>query len=90
METLYDVATHEGGGIILKNRYHSPAHALIRLGFVREVDRFPYRPHYFITKKGFAYWESLLTPVAVDGLTCSRCGENQPYENGLCWNCLDG
>ena len=61
LETLYDVATHEGGGIILKNRYHSPAHALIRKGYVREQDRFPWRPHYFITDEGKAYYESLLT-----------------------------
>lgn len=66
LETLYDVATHEGGGIILKNRYHSPAHALIRKGYVREQDRFPYRPHYFITDEGMAYYQRLLTMRAVD------------------------
>lgn len=59
METLYDVVTHEGGGITLKNRYHSPAEALIRKGYVHKLDRFPYRPHYFITDAGREYWEKV-------------------------------
>jgi hypothetical protein len=71
METLYDVANHEGGGIILKNRYHSPAHALILRGYVRKVDRFPWRPHYFITDAGMAYWSSFLTRLAADLATAS-------------------
>jgi hypothetical protein len=66
METLYDVATHEGGGIVLKNKYHSPAYSLEQKGFVRQIDRFPYRPHYFITDEGRAFWERLLTQRAPD------------------------
>ena len=76
LETLYDVATHEGGGIILKNRYHSPAHALIRKGYVREQDRFPWRPLYFITEAGMAYWSSLLTQDAAE--LANTSGEIDP------------
>ena len=84
METLYDVATHEGGGIILKNRYHSPAHALILKGYVRKQDRFPYRPHYFITDEGRAYWSSLLTPHGADSSICPSCGHMDGYHPYEC------
>lgn len=60
LTTLYDVATHEGGGVVLKNRYHSAAHALIRKGFVRKIDRGLYRPQYIITPEGIKYWSSYL------------------------------
>jgi len=70
METLYNVATHEGGGVTLSNRYHSPAHALIRKGYVRKQDRSPFRPYYFITDEGVAYWSSLLTLRVQDGAKC--------------------
>jgi len=30
------------------------------------------------------------TTLAVDEPVCSRCGENVVYENGVCWDCLDG
>jgi hypothetical protein len=56
LATLYDVATHEGGGIVLKNRYHSAAHALIRKGLARKIERGIYRPHYIITPEGMNYW----------------------------------
>lgn len=58
METLYDVSTHEGGAIMLKNKYHSPAYALEQKGFIRQIDRFPYRPLYIITQDGITYWET--------------------------------
>lgn len=68
METLYDVATHEGGGIVLKNKYHSPAYSLEKKGFVRQIDRFPYRPHYIITEAGLAYWRAFQQSFAPDSL----------------------
>jgi hypothetical protein len=61
LTTLYDVATHEGGGIVLKNRYHSAAHALIRKGFVRKIDRGLYRPLYILTSEGMKYWTAHTT-----------------------------
>ncbi len=54
LRTLHDVATHEGGWIIVKNSYHSPAAALIRRGLAEQQDRFPYRPGYKITPAGVA------------------------------------
>jgi len=30
------------------------------------------------------------TTNAVDFAICTRCRENEVYENGLCWDCLDG
>lgn len=54
LATLYDVATHEGGWIIIKNRYHSAAAALMRRGLVEQLDRAPYRPVYRITEQGKA------------------------------------
>lgn len=56
MVTLYDVATHEGGTIILKNRYHSAAHALIRRGWVEKFQEGFFRPRYKITNEGFQVW----------------------------------
>lgn len=58
LETLYDVATHEGGWIILKNKYHSPAAALIRRGYVEKSQTGFERPHYIITQAGFEYWKN--------------------------------
>lgn len=62
LNTLYDVATHEGGGITLANRYHSAARALIRKGLARKVERGLYRPHYFITPAGRQYWTQRFAP----------------------------
>jgi len=56
LRDLADVATHEGGGIILKNRFHSAAATLMRRGWVAQTDRFPYRPTYSITPAGLAAW----------------------------------
>lgn len=52
---LYDVSIKEGGAITLKNRFHPSAYALGKLGFVKQIDRFPYRPVYIITKAGAEY-----------------------------------
>lgn len=57
LTTLHDVATHEGGYIIIKNRYHSTAEALIRRGLAEKLDRFPYRPGYKITPAGMAEFD---------------------------------
>jgi len=48
-----------------------------------------------IYKSYFVAWALLEPPffpttVAVDEPICSRCGENVAYENGVCWDCLDG
>lgn len=59
LRTLADVAEHEGGEIILKNQYHSAAHALMRRGWVSQTDRFPYRPTYQITPAGLAAWKEM-------------------------------
>lgn len=53
--TLYDIAIHEGGWCILKNKYHSAAAALMRRGLVEQQYRAPYRPVYRITEQGKAY-----------------------------------
>jgi hypothetical protein len=58
LTTLYDVATHEGGPIILKNRYHSAAAALMRRGLVEQLDRWPYRPGYQLTAAGLAHMQA--------------------------------
>lgn len=50
--TLLDVATHEGGWIILKNQYHSAAAALIRKGYAEKQDNGFFRPRYKITEAG--------------------------------------
>jgi hypothetical protein len=62
MLTLYDVATHEGGQIILKNRYHSPAARLVVRGLVVKTDRFPYRPGYELTPAGIEFMQKEPTP----------------------------
>jgi hypothetical protein len=61
LTTLYDVATHEGGHIILKNRYHSAAAALMRRGLVEQLDRFPYRPGYKLTAAGVVHMQGITT-----------------------------
>jgi hypothetical protein len=58
LRTLADVAKHEGGYIILKNKYHSAAAALVRRGLVEKVDRDLYRPLYIITPAGLEFSRS--------------------------------
>lgn len=52
---LWDVATHENRPVILKNKYHSAAMALVRLGLVNKIDRGFYRPLYELTEAGREY-----------------------------------
>ena len=59
LTTLHDVATHEGGLIILKNRYHSAAAALVRRGLVEKVDRWPYRPGYQLSAAGLVHMQGV-------------------------------
>lgn len=56
---LADVAANEGGHIILRNRYHSAAAALVRRGYVEKIDRDLYRPLYIITPAGLKAWRSV-------------------------------
>ena len=60
LQTLNDVHEFEGDiDIVLKNRYHSAAAALVRSGCVTKRDCFPYRPRYQITEAGQKLWSSV-------------------------------
>jgi hypothetical protein len=56
---LADVAANEGGHIILKNRYHGAAAALVRRGYVEKIDRDLCRPLYIITAAGLEAWKRI-------------------------------
>lgn len=68
----------EFGGIIKKWHWE-----IIDGRRVRVIDRFVPTEVSLIPKRR-------LTQDAADELVCSRCGVNPAYENGICWDCLDG
>lgn len=66
------------GGKIVKWHYE-----IIDGRMIRVIDRFELTEVSIIP-------ERRPTPDATDELLCSRCGVNPAYENGICWDCLDG